>query len=234
MARYPIRIDSTANFRADLIAAMTAAGVLTTVHLNTGSDLIVTTTLSNKVLRFNLAGAGYHQRLWIGDVWVSGTTITNPVAITEHTAVADGMHLVIRGGVLVLASKNTTIRAITSIIGKTKGGTEKLFAIGAAIGTTANDYHARNTSDDADFDMGGLRQTGLRTTNGRYLSSELLSASSGLVIGEAIHDLKAIYRGNAVVDYCAVVGNDVLINFGFSKNTVNYMPHQLLIPNGML
>lgn len=232
MAKSLMRLDIATNFRADIKAAL--AGVLTTEHYDLNNDYIATTTLSNKVLRFNFYSANYTPKFYIGDAYVSGTTISNQVTIYDRAETADEGYIVFKGALLALCLKYQAIRSTSVIIGKTQGGTEKYFAQAFTTGGTSDNYQARNTSDDTYFDMGGLRQTSINTLGGKYYMSDLVATSNGLLLGTAIYNLKALYRGNSVADYCKVIGDDVIINAGFSKNMVNYMNHQLLIPDGNL
>jgi len=85
MAIYTIDYTSTTTMLASIKAGLTSAGILTTTHRDTSVNLIVTTTYSSRVVRFNAPG---NNRFYVyyGTAYTSGDVVDNSVTLQAVAA----------------------------------------------------------------------------------------------------------------------------------------------------
>lgn len=233
MAIYSVDFANQANFRANIEAALTAAGVLTTLHASTGGVIIVTTTLNNKVLKFNLSTANYFPQLSYGDAFSAGTTITNEVSLHSSTFIGQTSgHLIIKGNLMVFIMFRAA-RSFYFYFGKTVGETEKYFIYPCSSHSSpAGLGNPINTSDGNALSFHGLRlDSALLTSGGNYYKSKMRTALAGTLHSEEVYNLEAVYRAIDAANAYNLVGDDVLINIGWTAGNVSN-PHQALIADG--
>lgn len=74
ITRIICRVDSNANSLTDLIAALTAASLITEIKYQASEVFVFSTPLTSKVIKIDTSTG---LRVYRGDAWTSGTTITN-------------------------------------------------------------------------------------------------------------------------------------------------------------
>lgn len=233
MAVYSVGMSTDGSVIAGIKAALTSAGVLTTTHYETTNRLIVTTTLSNKVLRVVAEYA--RPSFYYGDSWVSGDAVVNQVSLNPYNwGTSDSMAVIIKPPVLAFSWHNTS-NIISGTLFSKLAVNNKYFAMGwVTPSSTATTI--RNTSDDDNVDVHTLGYyPTIISGEGYYYQTDLIvTTSGGVLLASGIQGVKWLARDYVTVTPYQVYGDDVALSGGSAKSIVNYLTGSLLIPGGSL
>jgi len=207
-----------------------------TEYLISSTDYILKTTMFSFVIRF-VPHDSTHRRIrtYIGDEYVSGTTITNQVSIN---GVATGNYvndavLIVTDKVIALSDRRTTGVFVTlfckGIFGEED---EREFALG--MGNSNTDVKCYNYTD-IDVCWPIVPTHALTSGDGKYyLADPLIRNSSPLqLIGVGFDGLKYLLKEANLATAYTTVGDDAIIPGGDTNVLPNNSPRlSWLIENG--
>lgn len=232
MTLYSLDKTSATTMRESTKAALTAAGILTTTHYETGDYLIVTTTRSNKVIKMYFAVS--RTKWYVGDAYSSGTTITNQVTVCEYGGgtVAEA-NMVVTDDILYMGWRITANdRTAHALFGRLATTAAEYVALGWVTNTYEGYPVLRDTSNDASIEISCLRNT-LISTGAYYYQHDLVIATAGNVLqANAITGLKALQRPIFTTAQLLVFGDDIVLPGGATNGATSYFPQNLIIADG--
>lgn len=236
MAVYSVGGDSDADTTNNLEAALIAAGIRTTTHYKTTNRLIVTTTRSNKVLRFVIASK--RIQTYVGDSWSSGDAVTNQrniqAAGSGGTPVST---VVIVTADALLINCGWTSYASYALLGQLDNAGSDYCALGwFQDGEGAQSWQYNLSTGNLLWVHSPLRYPAA-SAGGYYYSGPLVCTEGGVVTATGIKSLRALGRANSTTWAYQVHGDDVALNGGQANNVVTtlsnaYFPTNLLLVNG--
>jgi len=167
---------------ADIKAALIAkyGGGNVTVHYETTAYLIFgCTDIADKVIKIYWASS--QLRIYYGDAWTSGSTITNEVQFAGHNlGTTSEIHLVLGTNLFYLALLSSSINSMVAIIAKMSNN--DYICIGL-IGTSTAAYNAnskgRNTTDATDLKFVTLNSKFTSSTGTLYKQNVIIVKSDG-------------------------------------------------------
>ena len=219
--------------RETLLAALIDSGVHDTTHYNSGSDLIVTTTRSSKVLKFYIHSSYKRPWTYYGDAWTSGSTITNQVAINVANVDynATDIRLVVTDKVVLLAARLANGAIMYHLIGNLDNPTSDEIAWGWTSGAAGGYLRHIPSANKMQANMYPLPMT----QGGDYLMAEIPCLdASGELIATGVKGLKALYRGKVTDPPVQTNGNDAIVaGGGLTGLSSTYFPLSFIIPNGV-
>jgi hypothetical protein len=228
-----LETTSQTTVRETLLAALIASGVHTTTHYNAGNSLIVTTTRSSKVLKFDFDSTYKRPSTYYGGAWTSGSSITNQVAINNTTinTYANDIRLVVTDKLLLLAVGFITGAITYHLIGNLDNSTSDEIAWGWRSDGSGGYLRHIPSANTMQANMYPLPMT----QGGNYLMADLPCLdASGELIATGVKGLKALYRGKVTDTPVQTNGNDAIVaGGGLTSLSSTYFPLSFIIPNGV-
>lgn len=218
-------------------AALQAAGVVTTVHFENTTDLIVTTTRSNKVLRIRNDGS-----VWIGSAWTSGATITNSQTLLGSISMDPyDWAIIVTPDILAFCCKNGTGNTgdcYSAIFTKTED-LSLFLAIGLSSSNSTNNndsycYDTTITASQATI-LSPISFSGIVTdAAGYYYFTDiyLKTLSNNVLITSPAKGIKAILNGYMNTQGFYKYGNDIVSQGWYTNDGGTSFFANVLIPNG--
>jgi hypothetical protein len=235
VAIYSLDVGSAVLMRDSLLAAFSAAGILTTTHYTDTDSCIVTLTRCDRVLRWNINPSYRTLLLSFGDAWVSGDAITNAVSVT--TAPVSGIVaqavLIVTGDVVAYVARDNTSKTYSFVLCQQSApATDYLilaWSTGLGAGAMPTMY---NTTLKEPIHLGALTCPAL-TATGNYYQHEWIVMNSGY--GPAAGGVRGCLALAKATDNSAthvVYGDDVVIPCLQANNQMTYTPNSCLIIDG--
>ena len=232
MAIYPIDFTSSTTVVTSLRAGLNSAGILTTNHRETSTNLIVTTTRSSRVLRF-LVSTGLRIFTYYGTSYVSGDTIADAVTV-QAAGVGSGAGasaaLIVTADVLGLFEFRGT-----AVAGWLCGNLNDLAATpiiwGWAQGNSASLFHRTDSMVQV---QAAFYRRQIISADEKYLMSEI-PCTSGIdgFLSLGVQGVKALHKSANQLSPFEIVGDDVIVPTGGANGESEYMGNMsLYIPNG--
>jgi hypothetical protein len=230
MSVYTLNVSSANDLRASILAAIDDAGILTTNHYNTSNDLIVTTTRSNKVIKFNVASI--RPSVYYGDAYTSGTTITNQVVlVTATSATIDEAYLIVTGTLMALVWRFTSDAYFIVFFGKSGSVSEEYLAL--SWGSTSVAGVLKDTTNDTDVHILSVASPAI-SPDGKYYELDLpVLNGSNVKIADSIQDLKSLTRSSIATSALTSYGDVVTVSGGYGRGLAYYFRSSFIIEDAV-
>jgi hypothetical protein len=230
MAVYTINISSSTTMRTSLVDALTAAGILTTNHYNASDDLIVTTTRSNKVLRFNFGTS--RMTVYYGDAYSSGTTITNQVTVSSFGSLtAESCVAIITDKLFYIGERSTTSSFSGAVFGRVTSANQEYICIGWSSGIVS--AVIKDTTNNQDAHVLSFVNAAISPSNNYYLVDTPVTGAGSLLLGNSIQGVKLLTRAPVTTQLNINYGDDASVIFTGTRGVTNYFGASILIENGV-
>lgn len=231
MAIYTLNVSSTADLRQSIVDALDDAGILTTTHYNTTNDVIVTTTRSNKVIRFQLTSL--RPIVYIGDAYSSGTTITNPLTIMAglgSSAIEEAV-IIVTGNLLLFACRYPTDVHGHAVFSRDTSVSARYLALGwSSYSTSCN---LKNTSDDEDLHILSFAAPVISPA-GKYYETDLpVVDNSNVLIADGIEDLKCITRSSVATVISSNYADVIVVSGGGTRGLAYYFRSSFVVEDAV-
>lgn len=234
-----IYLVDRANRIPSIKAALTAAGVLTTVLFENSSNLIFTSPRSNKVIQITSNNISL-----IGTSWTSGTTITDSRTIDAGSSSAPDPFdwaIIVTPDVLAFVYKSGTAatgRCSSTIFTTTVDGSVRL-ALGhtSENGAFSTTYSYETTTVNLAPYIVPIAQYAnalLVDSNGFYFATDIFYKylTDNKLIPSPAKGIKAVLNGLTSAQGFFKFGNDIVVQGWYTNNTSNPMQANILITNG--
>jgi hypothetical protein len=231
MAVYSLTISSSTALRDSIKASLTAAGILTTTHYETGDNLIVTTTRSNKVIRW--ATGNSRLQTYIGDTYTSGTTITNQVTINapgSNSYVEANM--VVTDKVFYIGMRTNTNESIHALFGRLDSATQEYVALGWTTNNANGAPVLRDTTNNTQAEATQLNRILISTSGYYYIHDLPVASNANVLLASAVQGVKSLQRAYVTGSQIVTYGDDVALSGGYANGATSYFPQSLLIEDG--
>ena len=234
MAVYSIDISSDANQISGILAAITDAGILTTKHYQSNTALIVTTTLSNKVIRISIQYK--YPKIYIGDSWKAGDAVNNQVVINEYnngSPAAAEVNVIITDNVFCIGARNANSTLVSNtIFTALNTDASEYVALGIVYNSTTGTPVLRDTTNDAQIKSSQLNQI-IISTDGYYYDTDFIVTTAGNVLqSNGIKGIKSLFMPPSTTAHYVRYGDDVVIPGGATNGATSVFPMSILITNG--
>jgi len=230
MALYDLDVSSNVNLTASLKAALTAAGIIDTLHYETTTVLIITTTLFNKILR--LVSVDFKTEVYVGDSWSAGDAVTNQVAILPSLGNSDSAAaaMIVTDKVLCIGQRQLDSKVSNAIFCRLDSDTQEYAALSVVYNTSY--AFCRNLTDNVGLEVRQMNGI-IISDDGYYYASPLVcSTPGGVVLSQGIQGLKSLQKAPVNTYQYQRYGDNVVIPGGSANGVTSYLPMSLLIVNG--
>lgn len=228
MAVYPFDMTSSTTLLGSIRDALDAAGILTTVHRDTSTNLIVTITrLTSRVVRFNVAVSRLH--IYYGTSYVSGDTIADQVTIqAQATGTYSSGATIITDDVVVIVEARGAVM-YTCLIAALDNLASTQIVWGFSSGYASPVLH--NAVDRVQMEAAFYNRQ-IISADAKYYASNIPCMTGGFVLlASAIVGAKALHIPIINAPY-AVAGDDAYVPLGGANGDSVYAPGCLFIPDG--
>lgn len=226
MAIYTLNVSSAALLRESLSAALTTAGVITTNHYDTSENLIVTTTRSNKVIRF--LTTNIRTQVFYGDAYTSGTTITNQVTLnTIFSGTTDEAKLIVTDVLLAIGYRNTVNQYTYVVFSQADSVTEEYIVFGHSNQLTTSVH--RDTTNDDDIHLMTVASPIVSSGGYYYLADVPVVSSDGGLLATGIQGVKYLSRDSIATAMITQYGDYTTINGGGARGLAYYFRGSFLL-----
>lgn len=235
MAIYGLNKASRADLARSISTAFNAAGIVETEHILSGSSYIVKTTMFDFVVYFTSNDAT-HQRIYtyIGDEYVSGTTILNPktINVVNSGNITQDSVVIITPKVIAVSDKRHD-RVWSAVFARCNVGmlSEKQLAFG--FGSSSISVQSYNYTDDQ-LVFPVAPNTLLRSpTGGYYTADVVLKGVDNRLLAESVDGMTFVTKAGDFSASYIVVGDDVIMPLGITNvMSGEEISVSLLIENG--
>jgi len=222
---------STTTMLASIKSALTTAGILTTTHRETATNLIVTTSRSSRVIRFQADGTRIY--IYYGTSWSSGDAVNGSVTLNANgtNPGKEGVVIItadILGFFEVRATSNTTGFICGNL--DNVDATEIMWAFMNGVSTTL----LHNASAMTQMEIGLYNGVMKNAAGDKYLKSPIpcLSGARDL-LASGVEGLEQLCKGANYTVSHEVFGDDVVVPVGGCNGSTSYMGStSLYIPSG--
>lgn len=132
----------TTNPIDEVATALDNAGLITTEHYRSATDLIITTPVCSKVIRIYISASYKILSMYYGDAWTSGTTITNSRQFVYTYETSSAIHIITDNDYFFIQTETgTSAYYNTGYVGKLTNGDKLCFGLSSASGSS---YYTNN------------------------------------------------------------------------------------------
>jgi hypothetical protein len=231
MAIYTIDYTSTTTMLESIRAALDSAGILTTTHRQTATNLIVTTSRSTRVIRFNIP-ANNRFYVYYGTSYASGDTINDSVTLqSANTGTGVSSALIVTDDIWGLFEHRGVAVTCGFICSKLKDLAETQILWAWCNGNSTPLLH----DADARAQMESAFYTNqIISTGDKYYTSEIPCMTAGNVfMSQGVEGIQAIHKtANYSSAYEINVDNVIVPGGGCHGNSTYMQNMSLYIPNG--
>lgn len=228
MAIYTLNISSAALLRESLSTALTTAGIITTNHYDTSENLIVTTTRSNKVIRF--LTTTIRLVVYYGDAYTSGTTITNQVTLNaSFSATTDEAKLIVTADLLAIGYRSTGNQYTQVIFSKTNNVSPEYIVFSCSNNNTTSVH--RDTTNNDDIHLMSFASPIVSSGGYYYLADIPVVSSDGGILSTGISEVKYLSRDWVTTAFLTQYGDYTTINGGGARGLSYYFRGSFLLEN---
>jgi len=231
MAIYTIDYTSTTTMLASIKAGLTSAGILTTTHRDTSVNLIVTTTYSSRVVRFN---ATSNNRIYIyyGTGYTSGDVVDNSVSLqTVGSGIGASAALIVTGDMFGLFEYRGSSITVGFICGHLDNLAETEIMWGFSTGATSPLLH--DATAMVQMEAAFYSREIISAADKYYASAIPCMTATRLLLAQGIVGVYALHKtANTGAPY-EIIGDDVVVPGGGANSSATYMlGMSLYIPQG--
>ena len=233
MAVYVIDHTSTTTMLESIRDGLTAAGILTTNHRDTSTNLIVTTTRSTRPIRFNISGSTT-KRIYIyyGTGYTSGDVVDNSVTLQAHASnTGDAGALIVTSdmfGVFQRRGSGNTYGFICSKLLNAPTNTQIMWAWTATVSSTL----LHDADALAQMEAAFYRKQIISSGDNYYFSQIPCMTGGDYLLSMGLAGVQALHRGPNYTAAYEISGDDVVVPGGRTNGDDAYMPCSLYIPEG--